>query len=90
MQVTPKCSLLNDVLYESPYESQLWMMFDTNKQLIAAGDAYCSKYSVKLDKGEYTIRLHIRHERSDLLEKFLELPMTIIIKLLQDVSSVYL
>ena len=84
--MTPKCSLLNDVLYESPYESQLWMLFDMNKQLLGAGDAYSSKYSLKLDKGDYVIRLHVRHERSDLLEKFTELPMTIISKLPQEIK----
>lgn len=63
------------MLYESEFESQLWMIFDSNKQFMAAGDAFPSKYVAKLDKGDYTLRLHVRHDKKDLLEKFQVCPL---------------
>ena len=89
MQVSPKACLLNDVLYESSFESQLWMLFDTNKQLLATGDAFYRKYSCKLDKGDYILRLHVRHEKTEFLERLTELPVTLYFKLSQEVSTKY-
>ena len=40
VDVRPCLPLLNDVLYESSFASQLWMLFNSNKQFLLAGDAY--------------------------------------------------
>lgn len=80
-EVALYCSLLCSVLYESEFESQLWMIFDVNKQMIAAGDAYSHGNYVKLDKGDYTIRLQVRHEKKDCLEKVSEASLLVNFKL---------
>lgn len=73
--------LFSDILYESEFESQLWLLFDTNKMLINVGDAFSNKKFFKLDKGEYVIRLQVRHEKRELLEKVSESVMLATFKL---------
>lgn len=46
-EVSPNCPLLSDVLYESEFESQLWMIYDSNKQFMGCGDAYPSKVRLR-------------------------------------------
>ena len=60
MEVRPSAYLLNDLLYECPYGGQLWMLYNSNKQLICAGDSYPKMYSTKLEKGDYTLKLQVR------------------------------
>lgn len=73
--------LLDNVLYESEFESQMWMVFDSNKMQIACGDAYSSGKFHKMEKGDYVIRLQIRHEKKELLEKVSEATMIAAFKL---------
>jgi tripeptidyl-peptidase-2 len=95
------CSaLLSDLLYESEFESQLWMLFDSNKQLIATGDAYPCKvstnmaqltkqqtydlifqYMVKVEKGDFVLRMHVRHEKRELLDRITDLTLLLSQKL---------
>ncbi|XP_076661783.1 tripeptidyl-peptidase 2-like [Halictus rubicundus] len=81
-EVTPNAALLSDLLYESEYESQMWTIYDSNKQLISCGDAYPSKYVIqKLEKGDYTLKMHVRHEKKDLLDKLVDMPLLLSHKL---------
>lgn len=81
LEVSLHAPMLSDVLYESEFESQLWTLFDNKKMLIASGDAYSSSKFTKLEKGEYAIRLQVRHEKRELLEKVNEVLMLATFKL---------
>lgn len=73
--------LFNDLLYESEFESQMWMLFDVNKSLVATGDAHSHTVFTKLEKGEYTVRLQVRHEKREMLEKIAEANLVAAFKL---------
>ena len=55
-------STLSDLLYESKFESQLCMIYDSNKCLCGTSDAFPFKYryTFKLDKGDYTAKVQVR------------------------------
>ncbi|XP_058831362.1 tripeptidyl-peptidase 2 [Topomyia yanbarensis] len=78
--------LFSSVLYESEFESQFWMIFDSNKMMVGCGDAYSNDNYLKLEKGDYTVRLQVRHEKKELLEKVSETTMLANIKLVNAIS----
>ena len=47
-EITPNLSLLSEVLYESEFISQMWMLYNSHKQFVSCGDAYAQKWSVKV------------------------------------------
>ena len=47
-------SMLSDCLYESQMESQMWMLYDSNKTFIVCRDAYPNRWSLKLEKRDHT------------------------------------
>ncbi|CAF2177962.1 unnamed protein product [Rotaria magnacalcarata] len=70
-EIQVKCPYLYELLYDNEYDAALWMCFDTNKQYLGAGDVM-KDYSLKLEKGDFVIRIQIRHDKYDLLERFLK------------------
>ncbi|KAG6485549.1 hypothetical protein ZIOFF_054109 [Zingiber officinale] len=74
-EVKPHIPLLNNRIYDTKFESQFYTISDSNKRVYASGDAYPDY--VKLPKGEFTLRLHSRHESIHILEKLKQLVLFI-------------
>ncbi|KAK3818533.1 MAG: subtilase family-domain-containing protein [Benniella sp.] len=71
VSVMPRFPSLNNLLYDSPLEV-LIIISDLNNKVVGYGDVYLKW--IKLPKGEYNLRLQLRHESEELLEKFRHLP----------------
>lgn len=78
--------LFSSILYESEFESQFWTVFDSNKMSVKSGDAYSNSSFFKLEKGDYVVKLQVRHEKKDLLDKINEAVMLATFKLASSVS----
>jgi tripeptidyl-peptidase-2 len=71
---TPKLPLkINDFLYENPLESQLTLVFDSKKKLLACMDYGHTQKQVDLEKGSYNVIVIIRHEKRAILERLKDL-----------------
>lgn len=81
---TPRAPVLQGVLYESAYESQLMLVFDDNKKYLGVADAWPGE--VKAPKGNVTIRLQVRHDDPEMLEKLKDMAIWIERKLEKDIS----
>ena len=64
--VTVRLPILNGVLYESPFEAQMVMIYDSSKKLLGVSDAFPKE--IKCDKGAIEIRAEVRHDSIPLLE----------------------
>ena len=73
--ITLRALTLQDRLYESPMESQLMLVYDSNKMLLGASDAWPEE--IKLGKGKHTVVLQIRHDEPGLLKQFLNMPLAV-------------
>lgn len=80
-ELSLQAPLFSSVLYESEFESQFWIIFDANKVVVQNGDAYSSTNFFKLEKGDYVVKLQVRHEKKELLEKANEAVMLASFKL---------
>ncbi|XP_075649197.1 tripeptidyl-peptidase 2 isoform X1 [Castanea sativa] len=74
-EVKPQIPLLNNRVYDTKFESQFYMISDTNKRIYAMGDVY-PNFS-KLPKGEYNLQLYLRHDNVQYLEKLKQLVLFI-------------
>ncbi|KAL6545206.1 tripeptidyl-peptidase II Tpp2 [Orobanche hederae] len=70
-EIKPHIPLLNNRIYDNKFESQFYMVSDTNKRVYAVGDVYPD--AAKLPKGEYTLQLYLRHDNVQYLDKMKQL-----------------
>ncbi|XP_027189528.1 tripeptidyl-peptidase 2 isoform X2 [Cicer arietinum] len=73
--IKPQIPFLNGRIYDTKFESQFYMISDSNKRVYSSGDAYPT--STKLPKGEYNLQLYVRHENLQILEKMKQLVLFI-------------
>lgn len=71
----PQIPLLNNRIYDNKFESQFYMISDSNKRVYGIGDVYPK--STKLPKGDYTLQLYLRHDNVQYLEKMRQLVLFI-------------
>ncbi|MED6182811.1 tripeptidyl-peptidase II Tpp2 [Stylosanthes scabra] len=74
-EVKPHIPLLNGRIYDNKFESQFYIISDSNKRVYSTGDVYPS--SSRLPKGEYNLQLYLRHDNVQILEKIRNLELFI-------------
>ena len=62
-------------VYDGEFEGQMCMLHDSNKRLIKVTDIYPEFSDFK--KGDYTIRLQLRHDDAVLLDKMKDIPVVV-------------
>ena len=76
-KVAITASSLNELLYDSPLESQFWMIFvASTKEYKGCGDAL-GRYKVDLQEGNYVAHFQLRTDDVDTLEKLKQMPVVI-------------
>ena len=65
--VSPQFPDLDNQLYDSPFGTQLWMIFDSNKRRVGCDDTFPGP--LRLSPGSYRLRLQLRHTDEALLNR---------------------
>ncbi|KAM3727921.1 Tripeptidyl-peptidase [Dirofilaria immitis] len=77
---------ITDYLYDSAFDDIHIMIFSTTKQYIGSSAPYPDRYTLKLEKGEYRVRVQIRHDDASLLERYREAVLILKLKLASAIS----
>jgi len=72
--VTPSIPSLFHQLYDSPLDSQLWVLKDANSQVLTYGSSMHSASPTTLSKGDYSLTLLLRHVDRNVLEQMKDVP----------------
>ena len=79
--VRPSFPSLFNQLYDSPVDSQLWSLEDSQSQTLTFGGAVHQVQPVSLKKGDYRICLLLRHSERSTLEKLTNIPCELLLTL---------
>ena len=71
--VTPVVAMIDEHQYADTWESQVWMLFDSARRPVATGTL--DPDEVKLEKGDYVLRFHVRHDQASQLAKLEDMPL---------------
>jgi len=81
IKVTPVVTSLFNQLYDSPLDSQIWELRDSNSQLLECGSSMHHSNDVALEKGKYTISFHTRHPSRQVLEQIKDIPLQLLMSI---------
>jgi len=73
--VTIRFPSLNDYIYDAAHEGLFIIIYDANKKVVGYRDIFAK--SLKLSKGEYTVKLQILSKSIELLERIKNMTMII-------------
>ena len=81
IKVRPSVPSLFNQLYDSPLDSQLWALEDSNSQILGFGGAIHHANPVALKKGDYSVTLLLRHPNRFVLDKIKDIPLELTLDL---------
>uniref|UniRef100_A0A7S1YW11 Tripeptidyl-peptidase II n=1 Tax=Ditylum brightwellii TaxID=49249 RepID=A0A7S1YW11_9STRA len=85
----PHVPSLNGYIYESAFESQMMLIYDSNKKLLGVSDAHPEEIKAP-KKGKVTVKLQVRHSDPTILSKLKDQVIWIERKMSKEISlSVY-
>jgi len=73
--VTIRFPSLNEYIYDAAHEGLFMIVYDCNKKVVAYGDVFPK--TLKLNKGDYVVKLQILSKSIDLLERIKSITMII-------------
>ncbi|PAV85821.1 hypothetical protein WR25_11347 isoform A [Diploscapter pachys] len=92
LKVTKTCEVRLEVsgispyLYESPIDSLFMQIFSTSKEYVSAASSFPDRYTHKLEKGDYVVKVQMRSANEAVLSKFADSPLLVQMKLDSAVS----
>eukprot|EP00913_Durusdinium_trenchii_P005630 g5248.t1 len=72
---TPRFPAIDGILYDSPFGTHLWMLFDEKKKHVTTDDIWPD--AITLRKGHYKLQVQLRHSKVKTLERHRKLLMAI-------------